>query len=153
MEKGLLLTITKLTMKHFIYLSLFLLSTISFAQTDVAQIQETLLKYLNGSSYSEPEIIQEAFYESADLFLSKKDQEIWVLSPKEYATLFENRERGVFNGREGTILMIDVANNIALAKAEINIPSRNMVFIDIFLLKKLSGQWKIISKAATQMPN
>lgn len=49
--------------------------------------------------------------------------------------------------------MIDVANNIALAKAEIKIPSRDMVFIDIFLLKKLSGQWKIISKAATQMPD
>ncbi len=140
-------------MKKLVYLVLFFLPTITFAQTEVAQIQETLLKYLNGSSYSEPEIIQEAFYPEADLFLSKKDQEIWVLSPKEYAALFENREKGKFNGREGRILMIDMANNIAMAKAEIKIPSRNMVYMDIFLLKKLSGQWKIISKAATQMPN
>lgn len=59
-------------MKKLIYLSLFFTSTVSFAQTEVVQIQETLLKYLNGSSYSEPEIIQEAFYQEAELFLSKK---------------------------------------------------------------------------------
>ena len=84
--------------------------------------------------------------------MSKEGQEIWVLSPKEYAALFEHREKGVFNGREGKIIAIDIANDIATAKAEIQIPSRNLHIVDLFLLKKLEGEWKIISKAATQIP-
>lgn len=138
-------------MKLFPFFSLVLFSIFCHAQSEMAQIEQTLLKYINGSSYSEPEIIQEAFYEQADLFLSKEDQEIWVLSPKEYAALFENREKGKFNGREGNILTIDRTGNIASAKAEIKIPARDLYFVDIFLLKKLSGQWKIISKAAVKI--
>ena len=139
-------------MKKLCPLLLIPFSMICSAQSEMEEIQETLLSYIKGSSYSDPEMIQTAFYENADLFLSKKDQEIWVLSPKEYAALFENRTKGEFNGREGKILTIDFANTIASAKAEIKIPSRNLHFVDIFLLKKLSGKWKIISKAATQLP-
>lgn len=121
-----------------------------FAQSEEAAIRETLQNYIDGSSYNNPELITSAFYEDADLFLSKKDQELWVLSPEEYSNLFKNREKGKFNGRIGKILMIDYENVIACAKAEIHIPTRNLKFIDIFLLKKLGGEWKIISKAATQ---
>lgn len=121
------------------------------AQSEEEAIRQTLQNYIDGSSYNNQELIQSAFYEDADLFLSKKDQELWVLSPKEYANLFKNREQGKFNGRNGNILMIDYANNIASAKAEILIPKQGLKFIDIFLLKKLDGKWKIISKAATQI--
>lgn len=138
--------------KVFAYL-FFLFSIMCSAQSDLAQIEETLQTYLNGSSYSEPEVIQSAFYSEAPLFLSKEGQEIYLLSPKEYAALFKNREKGKFNGREGKILTIDQSHNIAMAKAEIRIPNRNMLFMDIFLLKKLEGKWKIISKAATLIPN
>ena len=130
----------------------FLITFSLLSQSEEGNIRETLQSYLEGSSYNNPERIQSAFYEEADLFLSKKDQELWVLSPKEYAALFQNREKGEFNGREGKILTINRSNDIAMAKAEIRIPSRNMHFVDIFLLKKLSGKWKIISKAATLMP-
>ncbi|PWL39723.1 hypothetical protein DKG77_02525 [Flagellimonas aquimarina] len=130
----------------------FLLITLSlFAQSEEEAIRQTLQNYIDGSSYNNQELIQSAFYENADLFLSKKDQELWILSPQEYASLFKNREKGKFNGRNGKILMVDYANNIASAKAEILIPERGLKFIDIFLLKKLSGKWKIISKAATQI--
>lgn len=130
----------------------FLITFSLFSQSEEGKIRETLQSYLEGSSYNNPERIQSAFYEEADLFLSKKDEELWVLSPKEYAALFQNREKGEFNGREGKILTINRSNDIAMAKAEIRIPSQNMHFVDIFLLKKLSGKWKIISKAATLMP-
>ncbi|TMU54929.1 nuclear transport factor 2 family protein [Flagellimonas algicola] len=122
------------------------------AQDEETAIRATLQNYLDGSSYSNLEQITSAFYPEADLFLSKKDQELWVLSPQEYADLFKNREHGKFNGRVGKILSIDQSHNIALAKASIEIPSRKMTFIDIFLLKKLQGEWKIISKAATLLP-
>jgi hypothetical protein len=140
-------------MKKTTTLLLVLCTSIVSAQSEMEQIQKTLMNYINGSSYNDEDMIQSAFYEEADLFLSKKDQEVWVLSPKGYADLFQNRTKGEFNGREGKILTVDFANNIASAKAEIKIPSRNLYFIDIFLLKKLSGEWKIISKAATQIPN
>ncbi len=135
--------------KHFSTF-LFLLCTLFItAQEEEDAIRKTLQNYIDGSSYNDPELIQSVFYEEADLFLSKKDQELWILSPEEYGKLFENRKKGEFNGRIGNILMIDFENNIACAKAEILIPSRDLKFIDIFLLKKIGGNWKIISKAAT----
>lgn len=136
---------------QFLTFTLLFLTLSLCAQSEEEAIKQTLQNYIDGSSYSNQELIQSAFYEDADLFLSKKDQELWVLSPKEYANLFKNREQGKFNGRNGNILMIDYANNIASAKAEILIPKQNLKFIDIFLLKKLDGKWKIISKAATQI--
>ncbi|MEM7483963.1 MAG: nuclear transport factor 2 family protein [Bacteroidota bacterium] len=139
-------------MKKVLFLISFVFLTTSLiAQAEEDSIKATLQKYLDGSSYNNQELIESAFYEEADLFLSKKDQELWVLSPKEYSALFKNREKGKFNGRVGKILMIDYANNIACAKAEISIPKGDLKFIDIFLLKKLEGEWKIISKAATQI--
>ena len=136
-------------MKIFLFALTSLMTLGGFAQSEEEAIRETLQKYIKGSSYSNMEMIQSAFYKEADLFLFKEGQEIWVLSPKEYAALFQNREQGVFNGREGKILAIDYANDIATAKAEIRIPARKLHFVDLFLLKKLSGEWKIISKAAT----
>jgi len=139
-------------MKKLTTFALVLFTSLVSAQSEMVDIQKTLMNYINGSAYNDPEMIQSAFYEEADLFLTKKDQEVWVLNPKGYADLFKNRTKGEFNGREGTILTIDFANTIASAKAEIKIPSRNLLYVDIFLLKKISGEWKIISKAATQMP-
>ncbi|RDY59951.1 nuclear transport factor 2 family protein [Flagellimonas nanhaiensis] len=139
--------------KAYLSIAFAFFTFLSFAQTEVEAIGKTIETYLNGSSYSDMEQIQEAFYEEAPLYLSKKDQELWVLTPKEYAELFKNRKSGEHNGRFGKILNIDISNNIAMAKAEIRIPARDMVFIDLFLLKKLSGEWKIISKVATLLPN
>ncbi|MEM8847059.1 MAG: nuclear transport factor 2 family protein [Bacteroidota bacterium] len=140
-------------MKKIVFIIPFLFLNVSLvAQTEEDSIRATLQKYLDGSSYNNQELIESAFYDEADLFLSKKDQELWILTPKEYSNLFKNREKGKFNGREGKILMVDQSHNIAMAKAEIKIPARNMTLIDIFLLKKLEGEWKIISKAAALMP-
>ena len=44
-----------------------------------------------------------------------------------------------------------MVKDIAMAKVEIAIPKANMVYIDLFLLKKLDGTWKIISKTATRV--
>lgn len=122
------------------------------AQSEEDHIRSTLQKYLDGTSYNKPDLIADAFYEDADLFLSKEGQEIFLMSVEDYASLFEKRERGTYNGRKGTILEVDRANDIALAKAEIVIESNGSRYVDIFLLKRLGGTWKIISKAATLDP-
>jgi len=138
-------------------ITFFIFCLLAAGVTVVAQSEEdaicvSLQKYIDGSSYNDLEKIVAPFYEDARMFLSKKNQPIYVLSAKEYAALFAKREKGKFNGRVGTILSVDVANDIALAKVEISIPKENLRFIDMFILKKLEGDWKIISKAATRMP-
>lgn len=140
-------------MKSFVA-SLILVLTIGIlnAQSEEDAIRESIQKYLDGSSHSNPEKIVEPFYENARMFLYHKEEPIYLLSPTEYAALFEKREKGKFNGRVGKILSVDRENDIALAKAEIVITERDMRFIDMFILKKLDGTWKIISKAATLIP-
>lgn len=137
---------------RFLIVILVLATGMLTAQSEEEAIRETLQSYIDGSSYNDPEKITAPFYEDARMFLSKKDQPIYLLSVAEYAALFEKREKGKFNGRVGKILSVDQENDIALAKAEIVIAERDMRFIDMFILKKLDGTWKIISKAATLMP-
>ncbi len=137
------------------FLTILFILTYSFlnAQSEEEAIRTALQEYIDGSSYNNPEKIVAPFYEDARMFLSKKDAPIYILSPAEYAALFEKREKGVFNGRVGTILDIDQERDIATAKVEILIAKKKLRFIDLFLLKKLEGEWKIISKAATLMPD
>ena len=45
---------------------------------------------------------------------------------------------------------IEIVNDIAMAKVEIAGPERKWVYIDLFLLKKIENEWKIISKTATR---
>ncbi len=142
--------------KVLLFTILFVINGIALhgqSETEKEAIRESLQSYIDGSSYSDPEKIVAPFYEDARMFLYHKDEPIYLLSPSEYAELFKKREKGKFNGRVGKILSVDQANDIALAKAEIVIKAGNMRFIDLFILKKLEGKWKIISKAATLMPN
>lgn len=138
---------------RFLCLTFILLisTTCAMAQSQKDQIGAALQKYIDGTSLNNPELISAAFYEEAYLFLSKEGQEIFLMPVHEYADLFNRGEKGKPNGRQGKILSIDQQNDIALAKAEILIPSRDMKFIDVFILKRLSGEWKIISKAATRI--
>lgn len=119
-------------------------------QSEDDNIRETIQRYLEGTSYNRSELILSAFHEEAELFLSHPEREIWIVPIAEYVGLFANREEGKFNGREGSILSIDRTNDIAMAKAEIRSTTNGARYIDIFLLKKVQGEWKIISKAATR---
>ncbi|QCX01537.1 nuclear transport factor 2 family protein [Aggregatimonas sangjinii] len=136
------------------FLTILLIATVTAgrAQTEEEAIKFALQSYIDGSSYSDPEKIAAPFYDDARMFLYKEDQPLYILSVPDYCAFFENRERGKFNGRTGNILSVDRENDIATAKVEILIADRDMRFIDMFLLKKLNGEWKIISKSATLMP-
>lgn len=138
-------------MNIYFWVSTLLIScNMLIAQSDKEQINSTINSYIKGTSYNQPEMIEEAFYKDANLFLSHKDKKLWIMPIKEYTAGFAKKERGKFNGRKGNVLSIDVEQDIATAKAEILISGRSMEFIDIFLLKKIEGHWKIISKAATR---
>lgn len=139
-------------MKKIIYfIALLFLPGCLLAQTEEVLVKKCIDNYIEGSSYNKPESIEKAFYPEANLFLSHKDKDLWIVPINEYANGFKKGIQGQFNGRIGRILSVELYNDIALAKAEILIPSKKLEFIDLFLLKKIQGEWKIISKSATSL--
>lgn len=137
-------------MKHYLLLAGFLALNFSvFAQTEVSEIESTLLNYIKGTSYNRSKLIEKAFHTNANLYLEKNNKTLWTVPAKEYASWYKNKKEGEFTGRVGNILSIDNFEGIATAKAEIIIPENGLRYIDLFLLKKIENEWKIISKTAS----
>ena len=120
------------------------------AENDESGIRATLQAYIDGTTFNDTELIKSAFYDDARLFLSHPEREIWIVSIDEYLGFFANKEKGKPNGREGKVLRVDRTGDIATAEAEIRSTSNEARYIDLFLLKRIQGQWKIISKSATR---
>jgi|GEM_PF-3358579 len=119
--------------------------------TEESRISEAIDRYIQGSSYNDPDLIRSAFYDDdAEMYLSHPEKEIFLMSAGEYADRFGRRERGVHNGRVGAILKIERTNDIALASAAIGFEGEETRYVDLFLLKRIEGEWKILSKAATR---
>ncbi|MBC2843570.1 nuclear transport factor 2 family protein [Winogradskyella flava] len=114
-------------------------------------IERTLQNYMEGSSYNKLDMLESAFTDNATLYLTNKDGLFKLYTPKEYTGFFKNADRDEFNGRYAKILEIEQVKDIATAKVEITGPAREWVYIDLFLLKKFEGDWKIISKTATRL--
>jgi hypothetical protein len=123
------------------------------AQSENLLVEKALQKYIEGSSYSKLDLLESAFTKDATLYLTGRDGQFKRYTPKEYAGFFKNRKKGVFTGRDGKVLAIEVVKDIATAKVEIAGPERKWVYIDLFLLKKFDNEWKIISKTATRTDN
>ncbi|MBL6448137.1 nuclear transport factor 2 family protein [Fulvivirga sp. 29W222] len=133
------------------YLFLILQLTLSnplFSQHEERQIKESLLNYIEGTSYNRRALIDKAFYSEANLYLENQEKGMRVVPVDTYMDWFKSNQ-GQFNGRVGNILSIDHFNTIATAKAEILIPAKNLRFVDMFLLKKIDNEWKIVSKSAS----
>lgn len=133
----------------FIVLVCFIGST--FAASDELLIEDTLHLYINGTANTQPQEIEQAFYHEADLLLTKHKQPVWRVSAKEYVNWYSKAKAGTDTGREGNILNIDIAGDIATAKVEVFNTTKQLYFIDLFLLRKIEGSWKIISKTATKL--
>ena len=139
-------------MKNYILLfALLITCQFTQAQTEYPNVEKALQKYMEGSSYAKLEMLESAFTENASLYLTGRDAKFKLYSPKEYADFFKNAEKGKFNGRDAKVLAIEVIKDIATAKVEIAGPERKWVYIDLFLLKKVKNDWKIISKTATRV--
>ncbi|MEX0142862.1 nuclear transport factor 2 family protein [Massilia sp. LMS1-1-1.1] len=123
-------------------------STAATAEQDEHAIQETVRLYLHGTSFNVQDEIKQAFHANARLYLDGKDDAEWELSGPEYAKLFTDEKKGQFNGRHGRLIKVDMNGKVATAKAEIHIPAQGVRYVDVFLLKKIAGNWKIVSKSA-----
>lgn len=137
---------------HYLLIILFFTQTI-IGQSQYSLVEETLQKYMEGSSYAKLDLLESAFSENATLYLTNRDGIFKRYTPKEYVGFFKNAQYGTFNGRHAKILDIEVVKDIATAKVEIAGPERKWVYIDLFLLKKIEDGWEIISKTATRTDN
>ncbi|MCC7643068.1 MULTISPECIES: nuclear transport factor 2 family protein [unclassified Janthinobacterium] len=122
--------------------------TAATADQDEHAIQDTVRLYLHGTSFNVQGEINQAFHANARLYLDGKDDAEWELSGPEYAKLFSDEKKGQFNGRHGRLIKVEVNGKVATAKAEIHIPRQGVRYVDVFLLKKIAGNWKIVSKSA-----
>ena len=133
-------------------LSITAAGTAATADQDENAIRDTVRLYMHGTSFNVQDEINQAFHASSRLYLDGKNDTEWELSGPEYAKLFSQEKIGQFNGRHGRLIKVDVSGKVATAKAEIHIPQQGVRYVDVFLLKKIAGNWKIVSKSAHREP-
>lgn len=129
----------------------FLIGTIHLnAQTentksDIEQITETLMDYIEGTANGEPDRLKKAFHPDFKLYTVTSEDSLRIRSGKKYIS---NVKEGQKANRVGRIISIDHEKDAAMAKAEIVIPNWR-VYTDYFLLLKYEGSWKIVQKSYT----
>lgn len=138
-------------------ISLFIILFISFnislqGQSDPDLIKSVLENFIEGTSFNYPDKVLSAFYPNTPMFLYNRADTVLVMSSEKYASLYGRKKPGIPNARYAKVLAIDVERDIASAKIETIMPYWDQRFVDIVLLKKIDGHWKIISKAATAEP-
>jgi putative intracellular protease/amidase len=111
-------------------------------KSDLDQIKETLLDYIEGTANGEPKRLRKAFHPKFNLYTVAKDT-LWTRSGEQYIANFTEGEK---SNRIGRIISIDFEKDAAIAKAEIVVPDWR-TFTDYFLLMKYEGAWKIVHKS------
>ena len=115
------------------------------SKSQIEQITETLMKYIDGTANGELEKLREAFHPDFNLYSVTAEDSLRIWSGKDY---IGGIEEGKKSNRIGRIISIDYENDAAIAKAEILIPNWR-IFTDYFLLVKYEGSWKIVHKSYT----
>lgn len=102
------------------FLILFLIIAFSInAQTEIEQISNTLLDYIEGTANGEPERLKKSFHPNFNLYTVTKDS-LWIRSGEKYVA---NIKEGEKSNRLGGIISIDYEKDAAIAKVEIVIPN------------------------------
>ncbi len=114
-------------------------------KSDIEQISETLMDYIEGTANGEPERLRKAFHPNFNLYTVSQEDSLTIRSGEKYIA---NVKKGEKSNRIGRIISIDYEKDAATAKAEIVIPNWR-IFTDYFLLLKYEGSWKIVHKSYT----
>jgi hypothetical protein len=115
------------------------------SKSEIEQITETLMDYIEGTAFGEPDRLKKAFHPDFKLYTVTEKDSLRIRSGKEYIS---NVKMGEKSNRIGRIISIDYEKDAAIAKAEIVIPNWR-IFTDYFLLLKYEGSWKIVQKSYT----
>ena len=115
------------------------------SKSEIGQITQTLIDYIEGTANGEPDRLRKAFHPDFNLYTVTTEDSLRIRSGEKYIS---NVKEGVKTNRIGRIISIDHEKDAAIAKAEILIPNWR-VFTDYFLLLKYEGSWKIVHKSYT----
>jgi putative intracellular protease/amidase len=113
-------------------------------KSDLEQITEILLDYIEGTANGQPERLRKAFHPNFNLYTIVKDT-LWIRSGEQYISNIKVGEKA---NRIGHIISIDIEKDAAIAKVEIEIPNWR-TFTDYFLILKYQAAWKIVHKSYT----
>lgn len=108
-------------------------------------ITATLMDYIEGTAEGQPNRLINAFHKDMNLYSVENDT-LKVLSGTTYTGYYRPGQK---RNRIGKIISIDFVNDAAIAKLEIDYPSRKTLYTDYLLLLKVKGRWKIIQKGYT----
>ena len=118
------------------------------SKSEIQQISETLMDYIEGTANGEPDRLKKAFHPDFNLYTVTETDSLRIRSGEVYIA---NIKAGEKANRIGRIISIDYEHNAAMAKAEIVVPNWR-IFTDYFLLLKYQGAWKIVQKSYTWRP-
>lgn len=113
--------------------------------SDIEQITETLMHYIDGTANGQPERLKKAFHPNFNLYTVTEEGGLLTRSGEKY---IGNFKEGRKSNRVGRIIAIDFEKDAATAKAEILFPN-GRIYTDYFLLLKYEGSWKIVHKSYT----
>ena len=115
------------------------------SKSEIEQITEILMDYIEGTANGEPERLRKAFHPDFNLYTVTTEDSLRIRSGEKYISDVKEGEK---SNRIGRIISIDYEKDAAIAKAEIVIPNWR-IFTDYFLLLKYEGSWKIVHKSYT----
>jgi len=115
------------------------------SKSEIDQITNTLMDYIEGTANGEPDRLIQAFHPDFNLYSVTKEDSLRIWIGQDY---IGNIKEGKKSNRVGRIVSIDYEGNAASAKVEIVLPGR-LIFTDYFLLLKFEGSWKIVHKSYT----
>ena len=89
------------------------------SKSDLEQITEILIDYIEGTANGQPEKLRKAFHPNFNLYTIAKDT-LWTRSGEQYIS---NIKLGEKSKRDGHIISIENVKDTAIAKVEILIPN------------------------------
>lgn len=138
-------SITRFTTFLLLLLSVHANGQAENSQSEIEQITETLMDYIEGTANGEPARLRRAFHPDFNLYTVTETDSLRIRSGEAYIAGFKEGEKA---NRIGRIIAIDYEKDAATAKAEIVVPNWR-IFTDYFLLLKYEGSWKIVHKSYT----
>jgi Putative lumazine-binding len=114
-------------------------------KSEIEQISQTLMDYIEGTADGEPDRLRKAFHPDFNLYTVTEKDSLRIRSGEKYILGVKQGEK---SNRIGRIISIDHEKDAAIAKAEIVVPNWR-IFTDYFLLLKYEGNWKIVHKSYT----
>lgn len=121
----------------------------AFSQTDEEAVRETVLHYFEGGNTGSPDRVAQAFDTENGHFYVRRSTDgedtisAWPLG--EFASVFSNAPPYERAGEFAEIRIVD--DSMAFVHFIITMPGRE--FDDFFLLYKVEGDWRIVSKTAS----